>query len=90
MISAEQIEDGKKETNDRLLGVAIHSYDHEGLETIDDIGKTLLSQLEEFFVSYNKQRGTSSASLVPAARRKHQVSKSRNQEAQGRHQALKG
>src|SRR5579862_3263682 len=57
VISAEQIEDGNKEANDRLLGVAIHSYDHEDIETIDDVSKTLLSQLEEFFVSYNKQRG---------------------------------
>ena len=57
VISAEQIEDGNTETNDRLLGVAIHSYDHEDIKTIDDVSKTLLSQLEEFFVSYNKQRG---------------------------------
>src|SRR5580704_1337819 len=57
VILAEQIEDGKTESNDRLLGVAIHSYDHEDIATIDDVGKTLLSQLEEFFVSYNKQRG---------------------------------
>lgn len=57
IISAEQSEDGKKETNDRLLGIAVHSYDHEDIETIDDVSKTLLSQLEEFFVSYNKQRG---------------------------------
>lgn len=57
VISAEQIEDGKKETNDRLLGVAIHSYDHQDLKTIDDVSKTMLSQLEAFFVSYNKQRG---------------------------------
>lgn len=57
VISAEQIEKGKKETNDRLLGVAIHSYDHEDIKTMDDVSKTLLSQLEEFFVSYNKQRG---------------------------------
>ncbi len=57
VISAEQIESGKKETNDRLLGVAIHSYDHEHIATIDDVSKTLLSQLEAFFVSYNKQRG---------------------------------
>jgi inorganic pyrophosphatase len=57
IISAEQSEDGKKETNDRLLGVAIHSYDHEKIKTIDDVSKTLLSQLEAFFVSYNKQRG---------------------------------
>jgi inorganic pyrophosphatase len=57
VISAEQSEGGKKETNDRLLGVAIHSYDHEDVATIDDVSKTLLSQVEEFFVSYNKQRG---------------------------------
>src|SRR5947208_13747637 len=58
VITAEQSEEGKKEeTNDRLLGVAIHSYDHEDLTSVDDVSKTLLSQLEEFFVSYNKQRG---------------------------------
>src|SRR5712672_1317668 len=57
IIEAEQSEDGKTERNDRLLGVAIHSYDHEGLETINHMSKTLLHQLEEFFISYNKQRG---------------------------------
>ena len=57
IITAEQTEDGKTESNDRLLGVAIHSYDHEGLESIDDVSKTLLDQLEAFFISYNKQRG---------------------------------
>jgi inorganic pyrophosphatase len=57
IIEAEQSEDGKTERNDRLLGVAIHSYDHEDLETIKDVSKTLLDQLEEFFISYNKQRG---------------------------------
>src|SRR5436853_4182686 len=46
VITAEQSEDGKKETNDRLLGVAIHSYDHEDLTSIDDVSKTLLTQLE--------------------------------------------
>jgi inorganic pyrophosphatase len=57
VIMAKQTEDGKTENNDRLLGVAIHSYDHEDLESIDDVSKTLLDQVEEFFVSYNKQRG---------------------------------
>ncbi len=57
IIEAEQSQDGKTESNDRLLGVAIHSYDHEGLKTIQDVSKTLLDQLEEFFISYNKQRG---------------------------------
>jgi inorganic pyrophosphatase len=57
IISAQQVQDGKSETNDRLLGVAIHSYDHEDLETISDLSKTLLDQVEAFFVSYNQQRG---------------------------------
>jgi inorganic pyrophosphatase len=57
IITADQTEDGKTESNDRLLGVAVHSYDHEGLESIDDVSKTLLDQLEAFFISYNKQRG---------------------------------
>jgi len=57
IIQAEQTEDGKTESNDRLLGVAIHSYDHEDLESIDEVNKSLLDQLEAFFISYNKQRG---------------------------------
>ena len=57
IITAEQTEDGNTEANDRLLGVAIHSYDHSDLESIEDVSKTLLDQLEEFFISYNKQRG---------------------------------
>jgi inorganic pyrophosphatase len=57
IIEAEQSEDGQTESNNRILGVAIHTYDHEGLKTIKDVSKTLLDQLEEFFISYNKQRG---------------------------------
>jgi inorganic pyrophosphatase len=57
IIEAKQTEDGKTESNDRLLGVAVHSYDHEDLHSMDDVSKTLLAQVEEFFVSYNKQRG---------------------------------
>jgi inorganic pyrophosphatase len=57
IIEANQTEDGEAERNDRLLGVAVHSYDHENLTTIDDVSKTLLNQVEAFFVSYNEQRG---------------------------------
>src|SRR6266513_1644674 len=53
IIMAEQVEDGKIETNDRLLGVSVHSFDHEDLKSIKDVSKTLLGQLEEFFVFYN-------------------------------------
>jgi inorganic pyrophosphatase len=57
IIEATQTEDGKSEINNRLLGVAIHSYDHEDLKNISDVSKAFLSQLEGFFVAYNKQRG---------------------------------
>jgi inorganic pyrophosphatase len=57
IIEAKQTENGSSERNDRLLGVAVHSYNHEDLKSIDDVSKTLLAQVEEFFLSYNKQRG---------------------------------
>jgi inorganic pyrophosphatase len=57
VISPEQIQDEERESNDRLLGAAIHSYNPEDIKAIDAIGKTLPAQLEEFCVSYNKQRG---------------------------------
>jgi inorganic pyrophosphatase len=57
IIDAEQTQDGKTEKNSRILGAAVHSYEHENLLSLSDVSKTLLSQVEEFFVSYNKQRG---------------------------------
>jgi inorganic pyrophosphatase len=57
IITAEQVEKGKAETNDRLVGVAVHSYNHEELQSINEVSKTLLDQVEAFFISYNKQRG---------------------------------
>ena len=57
VIEAKESSDDGMERNDRLLGVAIHSYEHEGVETIDDVSARLMSQVEQFFVSYNKQRG---------------------------------
>jgi inorganic pyrophosphatase len=57
VIEAEQTEHGKTETNCRLLAVAVHSYSHEKLRSINEMSQSLLDQLEEFFVSYNKLRG---------------------------------
>jgi inorganic pyrophosphatase len=57
IIEAKQTEEGETKRNDRLMGVAIHSYDHQAIHSLEDVSKTLLSQVEEFFVSYNKQRG---------------------------------
>lgn len=57
IINAEQTEGGKTETNDRLIGVATHSYQHQDMKSIDEVSRILLDQVEEFFISYNKQRG---------------------------------
>jgi inorganic pyrophosphatase len=58
VIEAEQADKGgRKEANNRLLAVAVHSYTHENAVTIRDIDKTLLDQLDAFFVNYNKSRG---------------------------------
>ena len=57
-IEGEQTEkDGSHTTNDRLLAVAVHSYSHENAKSLGDVDKTLLDQLEAFFVNYNKSRG---------------------------------
>jgi inorganic pyrophosphatase len=57
VIEAEQTQDGKTETNCRLLAVAIHSYSHEDVTSIKQISPSILDQLEQFFVSYNKLHG---------------------------------
>jgi inorganic pyrophosphatase len=57
MIEAEQRENGKTTENDRLIAVAVHSYSHGNLQSIGDVNKSLLDQVEEFFISYNKSRG---------------------------------
>ena len=57
VIEAKQTENGKKITNNRLIGVAVHSYTHEDFHNIGEVSKPILNQLEEFFVSYNKSRG---------------------------------
>lgn len=57
IIEAEQTQDGKTTENDRLIAVAVHSYNHGSIRSIADIDKPLLDQVCEFFVSYNKSRG---------------------------------
>ena len=55
VIEGEQIEDGKKERNDRLLAVAKHSHAHSNLKDISDMNQKLLKELGEFFVNYHRQ-----------------------------------
>lgn len=57
VLEAEQTEDGKKTPNNRLIGVAVHSYNHEHIRSISEINKSVIEQVGEFFVTYNKSRG---------------------------------
>ena len=57
VIEADQIEGKKKFTNDRLLAVSVHSYSHENITSIDQMNKSMVEQLQQFFVNYNESRG---------------------------------
>ena len=57
VIEAEQVKKGRAAKNDRLIGVAMHSYNHRRVRSLNEIDQTLLDQVEEFFVSYNHSRG---------------------------------
>src|SRR5436190_4188877 len=42
VIEAKQTEDGETQRNDRLIGVALQSYEYEKLKSIRDVSATLL------------------------------------------------
>ncbi len=66
VLLAEQVEGKRREVNDRLVAAAIHSYAHEKLTHIDQVNKSILEQVEQFFVSYNESRGKK---YIPKGRR---------------------
>lgn len=57
VIEAEQTQDDKTIPNHRLVGVAVHSYNHGHIHSLGDVNKSILDQVQEFFISYNKSRG---------------------------------
>jgi inorganic pyrophosphatase len=62
VIEAEQTEKeekGKTTTtrNDRLIGVADGSREHEEVESLSDLHQITLKEIEDFFVNYNKEQG---------------------------------
>ena len=57
VIEAEQTKDGKKERNDRLIAVAERSATHGKIESLRDLDRTLVKEIEHFFVFYNRERG---------------------------------
>lgn len=58
VIEAEQTErDGETARNDRLIAVAANSRAHKEVRSLGDISRTLVDEIEHFFVSYNEVKG---------------------------------
>ncbi len=58
VIRARQTErDGQTNRNDRLIAVAEKSKELEGVRALSDLNPTLLREVEQFFVSFNRTRG---------------------------------
>lgn len=57
VMEAEQTEDGKKERNDRLFGVAVHSTEHQNMDSVSAVEKPKRKELERFFQDYNREEG---------------------------------
>ena len=59
VIQAEQTEeDGTTVRNDRVLAVSTHSHIHSDIKEPKDLNSKMIEELEDFFVAYNKARGT--------------------------------
>lgn len=58
VIQAEQTEAGKTVRNDRILAVASQSHIHADINEPRDLNSRMIKELEDFFVAYNKARGT--------------------------------
>ncbi len=57
VLEAEQTENGETKRNDRIIAVGESSIDFADIKHIEDLPKTSLEQIEEFFITYNRQFG---------------------------------
>jgi inorganic pyrophosphatase len=57
VIEAEQVEEGEKIRNDRLIAVAAESRNHRGVRALSQLSANLLGEIEHFFASYNEAKG---------------------------------
>lgn len=57
VLEAEQTQEGKTQRNDRLISVAVASRLYERTRTLKDLPVRRLTEIEHYFVSYNKERG---------------------------------
>jgi inorganic pyrophosphatase len=57
VMEAEQTEDGHTNRNDRLIAVAANSRDFSEVKKLEDLNSNMLKEIEQFFITYNKERG---------------------------------
>jgi inorganic pyrophosphatase len=48
---------GKKIRNDRLVGVSDCSVLYSGIKSVDELNKSMVKEIENFFIDYNKHEG---------------------------------
>ena len=56
VIEAEQTQEGKTIRNDRMVAVAVGSRLYAKVSDLDDLPPTLMDEIEQFFINYNKMR----------------------------------
>jgi inorganic pyrophosphatase len=54
VVEGEEIEDGNKVRNDRLIAVSMHSHTHSELQDIKDLDANFVKELKNFFVQYHQ------------------------------------
>src|SRR4051812_17056951 len=57
VIEGEQLVEGKKQRNDRLIAVAEASHTYQQFGSLKDMPDPLLTEIEHFFVSYHELEG---------------------------------
>lgn len=58
VMEAEQTEkSGENVTNDRLIGIAVHSHQQADVNDIREISRQVMHEIEIFFATYNSERG---------------------------------
>ena len=57
VLEAKQTQKGRTMRNDRLIGVAAESRTYKKIRKLADVPGALLRSIEQFFVTYNAQRG---------------------------------
>jgi inorganic pyrophosphatase len=59
VMEAEQAKNGKSERNDRLIAVAEENHSYSDLTNLNEMNRTLVDEIGQFFANYHKARGSS-------------------------------